>query len=53
MMRSSRTMGLGNCMVYVVVLSAIAATVTSNPYSYSQTPSYNSPGHEHKGPKYV
>ncbi|OAP08016.1 EXT6 [Arabidopsis thaliana] len=35
------------------VLSAIAATVTSYPYSSPQTPSYNSPSYEHKGPKYA
>ncbi|ANM66450.1 Proline-rich extensin-like family protein [Arabidopsis thaliana] len=51
--RTSRTMGLGQCMVYVVVLSAIAATVTSYPYTSPQTPHYNSPSHEHKIPKYT
>ncbi|KAL9281209.1 hypothetical protein AtEden1_Chr5g0117771 [Arabidopsis thaliana] len=40
-MRSPRVMERVHCMVYVVVLSAIAATVTAYPYSSHQTPQYN------------
>ncbi|VVB05255.1 unnamed protein product [Arabis nemorensis] len=42
-MRPTRMTGLGHCLVYVVVISAIAATVTAYPYTSPPTPKYISP----------